>query len=405
MNIQELNEILDVRRKEMRENGLSYNFNNCICSCWNKYINYLKDNNLYHDEISKKRFLNYYETKVRRRDFYYYQHAMTIIDGIDKLDNYANRQRIIRYEKDYLLTDNNKLVMKNYIKSRSEYNSKKTIEDKKVILRDIMIFCFKNEINDYSKLSVDKIIKIKNYCLSFKLYSKKKLYIWVLRDFLSFLYEEQYVNTNYSIIIDKIQKATKKLPVTWNKEEVEKIVTALPDETPTEIRNKAMALLTIRLGIRFIDVKNLKFENINWKNNTIEFVQRKTNSYLKLPLPEEVGIAIIRYIKNYRPKTTEKYVFITHDENVKKLSDRFNIRQYLIKTYNNAKVDYLSKDNVGIHTFRHSLATNMLKERIPLNIISSTLGHLNQNSTKVYISLDDALLKECCLDLECDINE
>ena len=405
MNIQELNEIFDIRRKEMRENGLSYNFSECINACWKKYIKYLKEHDLIHNEISKSNFLEDAKAKSRNKDFYYYQHAMTIIDGVDKLDNYANRQRVIRYEKDYLLNDYNKKIMKYYIESRSDYNSKNTIQDKKVILRDIMIFCSINKIDNYSKLSVNEIIIIKNYCLSFELYSKKRFYIWVLRDFLSFLYEEHYIKTNYSIIIDKLQKAKKKLPVTWSKEEVEKIVAALSEETPTEIRNKAMALLTIRLGIRFIDVKNLKFENIDWKNNTIEFIQRKTKAYLKLPLPEEVGMAIIKYVRNYRPKSKEKYIFITHDERVNKLSDSFDIRQYLIKTYTNAKVDYLSKDNVGIHTFRHALATNMLKERTPLNIISSTLGHLNQNSTKVYISLDDALLKECCLDLECDINE
>ena len=89
--------------------------------------------------------------------------------------------------------------------------------------------------------------------------------------FLYFLYEEHYLSINYSYLIDKLQSSTKKLPVTWNQEEIEKIVNALDDETDIEIRNKAMCLLTIRLGIRFIDVKNLKFENIDWKKNEIKF--------------------------------------------------------------------------------------------------------------------------------------
>ena len=400
MNIHELNEIFDVRRKEMRDVGLSYNSSKCICSCWNKYIDYLKVNDLCHNSLSKEMFLNFYEDKVKKKDFYYYQHAMDIIDGVDKLNNNINRQRIYRYEKNYMLSDDDKLIMKSYIDSRAEYNSKKTIDDKRVIMRDLLIFCSKNKINIYSNITIDDVISVKTYCLSFEEYSKKRRYIWTLRDFLLFLYEEHYVATNYSIVIDKLQKATKKLPSTWDSDEIEKIVKSLPEDNPTKIRNKAMALLTIRLGIRFIDVKNLKFENLDWNNNEIKFTQRKTNAYLKLPLPEEVGAAIIKYVKEARPKTLEKYIFVTHNESVKQLSDSFSINDYLLETYKNAKVDYASKQNIGIHTFRHSLATNMLKERIPLNIISSTLGHLNMNSTKVYISLDDKSLKECCLDLE-----
>ena len=71
-----------------------------------------------------------------------------------------------------------------------------------------------------------------------------------------------------------------------------------------------------------------------------------------------------------------------------------------MNAYEKSGVDYQSKTNKGIHTFRHALATNMLKSGTPLDIISSTLGHLNTNSSKVYISLDDELLKSCCLKME-----
>ena len=112
-----------------------------------------------------------------------------------------------------------------------------------------------------------------------------------------------------------------------------------------------------------------------------------------------MGDAIIEYIKNARPKSDSRYIFITHDEYLTKLSNGFNIRKYLIKTYKISKVDYLSKEKKGIHTFRHALASNMLKKGIPLNIISSTLGHANSNSTKTYLRVDIDKLKECCLEV------
>ena len=399
MKLNELKNTLDIRRKELKDHDFSYNFYTNVCCCWNKLINYLEDNNLDYNENSKESFLKEMKETIRQRDYNYYVHGITIIYGIDKLNIKNKTVRIIRYEKDININLKHQQILGEFEKSRKEYNRDRTTNEKKNIIINLMQFGEKNNINDYTKLNINDVLKLRDYCLSFELYSKKKRYLWTLRDLFNFLYENHYLNKNYSFMIDKMQSPNKKLPETWNKDEVEKIVNALDESNPIDIRNKAMALLTIRLGIRFIDVKNLKFENIDWKENVIKFVQRKTGSYIKLPLPEEVGKAIINYIKNSRPKTKEKYIFVSHDQYVKQLSDSFNIRDYLIETYKKAGVNYLSKTNKGIHTFRHALATNMLKSGIPLDIISSTLGHSNNNSSKVYISIDNDLLKDCCLDL------
>mgnify|MGYP002623215901 CR=1 FL=1 len=201
------------------------------------------------------------------------------------------------------------------------------------------------------------------------------------------------------MMFDKFSKPNKKLHNIWTKEEIEKIVNNLSDNTDTETRDKAIALLAIRLGIRFIDIKNLKFDNINWAENKICFTQSKTNKYVELPLPEQVGLAIINYIKNARPKSKTKYIFITHDYYHEKLSDSFNIHKYLIDAYEKANVEYLNKDRKGIHLFRHTLASNMLENGIPLDIISSTLGHANSDSSKDYLMISNNLLEKCCLDI------
>ena len=378
MKLNELKNILDIRRKELKNRDFSYNFYTNVCCCWNKLVNYLEDNNLDYNENSKESFLKYVKENIRQKNYNYYVHGITIIDSIDKLNIKNKTIRIIRYEKDINIYLKHQQIFDEYENSRKEYNREKTVIIKKNIIINLIQYGEKNNINDCTKLEINDVLKLRNYCLSFKLYSNKKRYLWSLRDFLSFLYEEHYLCNNYSLLIDKMQSPNKKLPETWNKEEIEKIVNSLSESNAIDIRNKAMALLTIRLGIRFIDVKNLKFENIDWEKNVIKFVQRKTNSYIKLPLPEEVGKAIINYIKNSRPNTKEKFIFVSHDQYVRQLSDGFNISDYLIETYKKAGVDYLSKTNKGIHTFRHALATNMLKSGIPLDIISSTLGHSNK---------------------------
>lgn len=399
MNIQELNDILNLRRKEMKEFDLKQHFSRDISTCFNHYVNFLKENHLNHCDNSKEKFIIKMKEKMRTKDYYYLMHAIEFIDDSNKIKEYAKKNNI---KKDYesLLNDYNKKILNDFCKSRLEYNKEITVKIKRLNLIKLMILCSENGIYDYSKFDIESIYKIKIKCLNYNSYHKRREYILIFRDFLKFLYEYNYLKINYSNRIENLKGSTKRIPDIWSIAETDRIVDFLPDNTSTEIRNKAMSLFTIRLGIRPIDVRNLKFENIDWKNNEIKFIQEKTKVYIKLPLPEEVGSAVIRYIKEARPITDLKYIFVTHNKKVTKLSSTFDLKDYLLKAYKLAGVDYLSKTNKGIYIFRHAVATNLLKYKVPLDIISSILGHLDNNSVKSYISLDDELLKECCLDLE-----
>lgn len=53
----------------------------------------------------------------------------------------------------------------------------------------------------------------------------------------------------------------------------------------------------------------------------------------------------------------------------------------------------------GTRITRHSTASRMLRNGIPLSVISETLGHSNENSVMIYITTDDAKLAECTLPL------
>jgi integrase len=53
----------------------------------------------------------------------------------------------------------------------------------------------------------------------------------------------------------------------------------------------------------------------------------------------------------------------------------------------------------GTRITRHSIASRMLRQGIPLPVISEALGHGNPNSVMVYLSTEDAKLAECTLPL------
>lgn len=77
-----------------------------------------------------------------------------------------------------------------------------------------------------------------------------------------------------------------------------------------ELRDKAMLLLGLRMGLRASDIVNLKISDINWKDPSIQFMQQKTKSELVLPMPVEVGNAIFNYLTKGRPEAESKYIFL-----------------------------------------------------------------------------------------------
>lgn len=70
-----------------------------------------------------------------------------------------------------------------------------------------------------------------------------------------------------------------------------------------------MVLLAARLGLRIGDIRNLKLHDIDWTKKQISIIRHKTQKALLLPLPEEVGWAVIDYLKNGRPVTESPNVF------------------------------------------------------------------------------------------------
>ncbi|MEG1592231.1 site-specific integrase [Chryseobacterium sp.] len=166
---------------------------------------------------------------------------------------------------------------------------------------------------------------------------------------------------------------------------------------PKGKRDYAMILLATRLGLRSSDIRYLQFSNIDWKNNIIRLEQFKTKVPIELPLLVDIGEALIDYIKNGRPKVKSKDIFLRANGPYTTLTSAAfynSIREYLKRT----NIDYGNRKH-GSHALRHSLATNLLKNRVPISIISDTLGHSNTSVTMNYLHISVENLLECSLDV------
>lgn len=188
-----------------------------------------------------------------------------------------------------------------------------------------------------------------------------------------------------------------RLPAVFSEDEVEKILSSFDRENPIDKRNYAIFLLAARMGIRSCDIKALEFSFINWTEKIISFTQKKTQKYLILPLPDDVGWAIIDYLKNGRPISDSKYIFIQHTPPYGQYSD---LRNVLVKQMRKAGIETPANKRIGMHCFRHSLATTMLENGVPLPVISQTLGHADISSTEVYLRINISQLRLCALEVE-----
>lgn len=218
--------------------------------------------------------------------------------------------------------------------------------------------------------------------------------------YLHWLYLHGVTNQDFSLLLPDFKRSPAKLPQTWTSEEIERILAAIDTESPTGKRNYAMFLLMARTGLRISDVVTLKFSNIDWKNNSISLVQQKTGNNLGLPLSKELGMAIISYLKNGRPQSSSDFIFIRHTAPYGPLGYHNNFNTEVRKYMRRAGVTMLVERHVGVHTFRHSFATNMLKAETSLQDISQILGHSNINVTETYLRVDIEQLRLCSLDLE-----
>ena len=259
----------------------------------------------------------------------------------------------------------------------------------------------KSNILHISKITNDNIF---NYILTLKIYKQSYKYNIVskIRVFLKFMYLNNFTSKDFTLAIPKIKiNHNNKIPHTiWSTDEIRKILNSINTNTKVGKRDYAIFMLLTHLGLRFSDVKNLKFENIDWQMNILNITQSKTGKIVTLPLLDNVGSAIIDYIKNGRPNVDSKYIFLNKKD--ESFSPQFGFYHILKKYLKLANIDISNKKYIGTYSLRHSLATTLLQNRTPLSTISGILGHTDMNNTAIYLKVDIPSLKECCLKLEVD---
>ncbi len=177
------------------------------------------------------------------------------------------------------------------------------------------------------------------------------------------------------------------LPQSLSVDEVNRTLETCDIETPMGARDRSIILLLARLGLRAGDVIVLRLCDIDWADASF-VVSGKVCREVRLPLPQEIGDALLRYLE-CRPQIETDRVFLRSVAPAGPLRSSCAISRIVARAMRRAGV---SSPSYGAHILRHSAATQMLNQGASLYEVGAVLRHRSCDMTASYAKVDVALL-------------
>lgn len=222
-----------------------------------------------------------------------------------------------------------------------------------------------------------------------------------IRGFLRYLCMRGLID---GALVDQVPKVRvypgERLPTTWTPEAVESLLAAVDRASPIGKRDYAILLLATRLGLRAGDIREMRLDQLDWEQARIHVVQAKTGVPLELPLTEEVGEAIIDYLRHGRPPVAHREVFLRQNAPFEPFGRNNNLHSIITSYRRKAGVELPALSRRGLHSLRHTLASRLLEAGVPLDTIAGTLGHLSPETTRLYLRINVNDLRRAALDPE-----
>lgn len=167
--------------------------------------------------------------------------------------------------------------------------------------------------------------------------------------------------------------------------DVERLIDASDQSSPCEIRDRAILLLLARLGLRAHDVMAMELDDIAWTEGVLR-VRGKSRREVRLPLPQEVGDALLVYIEEVRPRVDEAKIFLRSMAPYRPFGTSSVISGIVRRGLERAGIT--NAPSYGAHLLRHSAATSMLRAGATLEAIGAVLRHRSVDSTAYYAKVD-----------------
>ncbi len=211
-----------------------------------------------------------------------------------------------------------------------------------------------------------------------------------LRSFFRYLRFHGDIKVNLAAAVPTVaDRSQAELPKYLSNGDINKLLHRCDQTKPVGVRDYALLLLMVRLGLRTREILKITLDDINWGSGVVT-VYGKGGYQEQLPIPKDVGQAIAMYLKKVRPKCDTRGLFVSTKAPVKELA-RSSICCIVRRACQRAE---LSPPHQGAHLLRHSLATRMLREGATMTEIAEILRHRSPATTEIYAKVDLKSLSE-----------
>lgn len=173
------------------------------------------------------------------------------------------------------------------------------------------------------------------------------------------------------------------LPEVLTDAEIDELLRSFDKPFPSHRRAYAMARCLVDLGLRSCEVINLRLEDINWIDGTISLFRTKERRADVLPLPMATGSAIAAYLREERPQTSNRAIFVRHVAPYDEPIEKGVVKRAVLASYRRC-----GWSRTGVHILRHSVASRLLRTGAPMKDIADVLRHRSLDTSAIYAKVD-----------------
>lgn len=220
--------------------------------------------------------------------------------------------------------------------------------------------------------------------------ARAQIMVGALRSFFRFLHLKGEIASDLAAAVPTVAAwRLSTVPRSIAPEQVERLLKSCDRRTATGRRDYAVLLLLARLGLRAGEVTALTLDDIDWTAGEIT-VRGKGTRRDRLPLPQDVGKALVAYLRAGRPRCATRQVFLTARAPIRRLADHRTVGAIVQRCLERAGIRSAHK---GAHLLRHSLAVRMLRYGASLAEIGEILRHRLPDTTAIYAKVDLTALR------------
>lgn len=174
------------------------------------------------------------------------------------------------------------------------------------------------------------------------------------------------------------------LPAGLSRDDVNRPLAAAQGDRPAAIRDRALLMLLAVYGLRAGEVVGLRLEDFDWEREALTIPHGKRQQPRTYPLCRPVGEAVLRYLREVRPRSSRREVFLTLRAPFRPLPWG-GLGQAVRRRLRALNVPL---PHYGPHALRHACATHLLAQGLSLKEIGDHLGHRSPETTRIYAKVD-----------------